>query len=476
MPGHDTISGMNARVGAAPPATATRPSGSRAGARLHRAPRPRVLDSDLAWVIGAYAAVIVGIWSFHGGPRRFTEGATGIATGLTQLTGLGATAVGLAGLALVARPRSLERHYGLDRMLVWHRILGETMAVLIGVHVVVAVFEWQVDGDWGGAISDLTGREPYMAGATVGALLVGVVTVSSLKSIRRHLAYETWWFVHLTAYLALAVSFGHQIVTGADFADDAVARWTWIGFHVLVAIGILWGRWGRVLVSVLRPLRVTKIERISPDVCTVHLSGRRLRQLRGSSGQFAFLRPLTGEGWWRCNPFSLSAAPRTDELRFTIKDRGDASNLITTLPIGTKVAIDGPYGATTPDTLHGHKVLFVVGGVGIAPARALLEDLPSSAQPIVLYRAHHERDLLHLDELRALANQRGGHVLTLVGPSAKLAVKDPFAAATLRRAVPDVAERSVVLCGPDRLVHAARTGLRAAGVSADHIHFEHAWW
>jgi predicted ferric reductase len=468
---------MNVRLPAAPPPAATaRTSPGRAGARLSRAPRPRLLDSDLAWVIGAYAAVIMGIWSFHGGLRQFTEGATGIATALTQLTGLAATAVGLAGLALVGRPTMIERRYGLDRMLVWHRILGEAMAVLIAVHVVVAVFEWQVDGQYANAIADLTGHEPYMAGATVGALLVGIVTISSLRAIRRHLAYETWWFVHLTAYLALALAFGHQIVTGADFADDAVARWTWIGFHVAVAAGIVWGRWGRVLTSVLFPLRVRHIERISPDVCTVHLSGRRLRRLRGSSGQFAFLRPLTGDGWWRCNPFSLSAAPRTDELRFTIKDRGDASQLITSLPVGTKVAVDGPYGATTPEVLHGRRVLFVVGGVGIAPARALLEDLAPAARPIVLYRAHHERDLLHLDELRQLARERGGEVLTLVGPSATLAVKDPFSAATLRRSVPDVAERVAVLCGPDRLVSAARSGLRAAGVAADDIHFEHAWW
>jgi predicted ferric reductase len=467
---------MNVRLPAAPPSAATRTSTGQAGARLSRTPRPRLLDGDLAWLIGAYAAVIMGIWSFHGGLRQFTEGATGIATAVTQLSGLAATGTGLAGLALVGRPRIIERRYGLDRMFVWHRVLGETMAVLIGVHVVAAVFEWQVDGEWATAIADLTGREPYMAGATIGALLVGVVTVTSLKAIRTHLAYETWWFVHLTAYLALAVSFGHQIVTGADFAGDAVARWTWIGLHIAVAAAIVWGRWGRVLVSVLFPLRVRRIERISPDVCTVHLSGRRLRRLRGSSGQFVFLRPLTGDGWWRCNPFSLSAAPRTDELRFTIKDRGDASQLITSLPVGTKVAVDGPYGATTPDVVFGRKVLFVVGGVGIAPARALLEDLHASARPIVLYRAHHERDLLHLDELRQLARERGGEVLTLVGASATLAVKDPFAAAALRRAVPDVAERVAVLCGPDRLVSAARSGLRAAGVSADDIHFEHAWW
>ena len=57
-------------------------------------------------------------------------------------------------------------------MLVWHRILGETMAVLVGFHVAFGVAEWSTGkGGVLGALRDLTGRSPYMAGAAVGAAL-----------------------------------------------------------------------------------------------------------------------------------------------------------------------------------------------------------------------------------------------------------------------------------------------------------------
>lgn len=428
------------------------------------------------WALGAYVTVITGIWAVHGGMSSFGDGPSGVATGVTQLTGLYASAAGLVGLLLTARPRFIERRYGLDRLFNWHRVLGEAMAILVGVHVVTAVIAWQVNGEWASAIADLTGREPYFAGATIGAVLIGIVTVTSLRSIRNRLSYETWYFLHLTAYLAFGLSFGHMIVAGTDFSNDAAARWTWIGLHVAVALALLVGRWGRLVVSVLRPLRVAEIRRISPDVYTVRLSGRRLHSLRGASGQFCFLRPLTRDGWWHSNPFSLSAAPTVDGLRFSIKDRGDASSHLLALPIGTRVAVDGPYGVCTPERFDGRKVLFVVGGVGIAPARALLEDLPPRSQPIVLYRAHSEADLLHYDELVELTGRRGGRVMTLVGPSASLAVRDPFSAASLRRAVPDVTERVAVLCGPDRLLQAARKGLTTVGVDRSDIHFEHAWW
>ena len=72
-----------------------------------------------------------------------------------------------------------------------------------------------------------------MALAFVGALIIGVVTLSSLRSIRRQMSYETWYFIHLLAYAGFAISFSHEIVWGDLFADDASrdgcgSRCTWV--------------------------------------------------------------------------------------------------------------------------------------------------------------------------------------------------------------------------------------------------------
>ena len=44
---------------------------------------------------------------------------------------------------------------------------------------------WSALGGVFSAIKDLTGHQPYMALAAVGSLLIGIVTISSLASIRR---------------------------------------------------------------------------------------------------------------------------------------------------------------------------------------------------------------------------------------------------------------------------------------------------
>ena len=446
------------------------------GRAMTRPDASRLSDSDIAAVLAAYGLCVVGMWSVHGGMTNLSQGWTLAWTSVTSLSGLLASAVALLALVLVGRPLSLERRFGLDRMFIWHRILGESMALLLGIHVVAGTVAWASDSGWTNAVIDLTGRTPYMALAFVGALLIGVVTISSLKSIRQQMAYETWYFVHLLAYLGMAISFGHQIYLGTDLAGDTAARWFWVSLHVAVVALMVVARWGRTLRAFVRPLRVTSIESVGHKTVAIQVSGSALAHRHGDAGQFCFVRPLRKGLWWQSHPYSLSAAPTIDQLRFTIKDRGEASHLMNNLKVGTRVIVEGPFGVVTPEVLQGSKALFVVGGVGVAPVLAMVQRLGPDHEPVVLYRAHSEKDLLHFAELKTAVERLGGKVLTLTGPTAKLAVRDPFSAKVLTAAIPDIAKRAVVMCGPDRLLHAARSGLKAAGVPTNRIHSEHVWW
>jgi len=446
-----------------------------APAPLAVAAGPRVLPSDIAAALAAYTLLLFGVWAIHGGASDLTANWHQGWTSITRISGLLASGAGLLGLVLVARPRPIERRYGLDRLFIWHRYLSEAMALALGVHVAAGVVAWS-DGGYTSAVADLTGRAPYMAGATVGALLIGVITVLSLRSMRRRISYEAWYFVHLTAYLAFAISFSHEIVVGTDLATDTLARWAWIGLHVAVAVALLWGRWGTLARAATRPLRVASVVPQSHDTVSLTLNGPDLADLPADAGQWFLLRPLRRGLWWQGHPFSLSAAPSTFGLRFTVKDRGDATASMARLPVGTRVIVEGPYGVTTPSALGHDKIVFIAGGVGVAHVRSLLERLDQRSEPVVLYRARDRGDLVHLEELQALCRGRGGRVLVLLGRTSVLAGRDPFAADALRQAVPDLRQRTAIACGPESLVQAARRGLIDAGVPSDRIHFEQPWW
>ena len=53
-----------------------------------------------------------------------------------------------------------------------------------------------------------------------------------------------------------------------------------------------------------------------------------------------------------------------------------------------------------------------------------------------------------------MARKLGGELMTLVGPTATLAVKDPFSGKVLRKAIPDLTER---------VTRAVRPGASAVG-------------
>jgi predicted ferric reductase len=470
---------VSAKVSAMPATVRDRAQAQRGASAAKPLPHRRytvLSDNHLLAFYCSAVGVILTVWFRHGGFGNLGHGTVPAATSLAQLTGIAASFAGLAGLSLAGRPLAVEHRYGLDQVFIWHRILGETMAVLIAVHVVASVFAWGLDSGFGSAILDLTGREQYMAMAFVGALIIGGVTISSLRSIRRQMSYETWYFVHLLAYIGFAISFSHEITLGGLFADDAFSRWLWIALHVVVGVILIRGRWGRFITAVLHPLHVAERRTLNDNTTELRLAGGGLHKMVGDAGQFVIVRPLTKGLWWQAHPFSLSAAPTTDGLRISVKSLGDGSAGIRELPRGTRVAVEGPFGSCTPRAIDDRKVLFIVGGIGVAPVKAMLERLDRRHQPIVLYRASRHDDLVYADELRRMARELGGDLMTLVGKTATLAVKDPFSGEVLAKAIPDVAERVCILCGPERLLWAGRAGLREAGVDGDDIHFEQPWW
>jgi len=457
----------------------TRPTPASSESQVHPLPAPRdsrVLDTDVGAIIGALTLVVVGLWSRHGGVAALGNSAAKTYTSLAQLTGLLCSEAGLLGLILITRTPLVERRYGLDRMFNWHRLLGEAMSVFLGLHIAFSVAAWAIPDGTMNAVKSLTGKEPYMALTTVGSFIVLLVTISSLKWFRNKLSYEMWYFVHLTAYFGLAASFSHQIVLGTDFADDALARGFWVGIHLALVVWLIWSRWGRLFIAIARPLRVAAVTHEAQGVTSVVLSGTHLRKAKAHGGQFYLVRQMVKGRWWQTNPFSLSAQPTNAGLRFTVKSRGESSNAFTNIALGTRVIVEGPYGVCTPDVVNSEKVLLVAGGVGIGPVVSFLEQLTTQHEPIILYRVSSEHEMSHVEELEALANARNGSVHTLVGPRATLKVADPFSADVLLKAVPDLAQRVVIVAGPESMVKAVQRGARAAGVPVENIHAERAWW
>jgi ferredoxin-NADP reductase len=196
--------------------------------------------------------------------------------------------------------------------------------------------------------------------------------------------------------------------------------------------------------------------------------GRALGRLPFSGGQFVQLRVLRRGLWWQAHPYSLSALPRNGRLRLTVRDAGDFSRALTKLEPGTRLALEGPYGAFTKHARHDDGLLLVGAGVGVAPIVALLEDLPGGTDVEVIVRASSEDELVLRDEVRALAARHGAGLHELVGPR-ELVRLDAGALAEL---VPDVHARDLYVCGPDGFMTTTVDAAVTAGADPGRVHWE----
>ncbi|MBC6449715.1 ferredoxin reductase family protein [Actinokineospora xionganensis] len=418
------------------------------------------------WALWAFVLVNVGIVEI----LFFTSG-TGKNSILTvaKFVGLHAALLMMFQLLLVARLPWLDRRIGMDRLTVWHRWTGFTLLWTVLTHATLVVLGYAT-------LDSASMARTFLALAGVPASLLGMlaaaaiiaVAVTSLRHFRRRLQYETWHGLHLMVYLAIALAFVHQLLETTTFKSSTFAVVYWWTLWIVAFGSLLVGRIAMPLWrNAYHQFRVQAVVPESDNAVSVYVTGRHLDRLPAKAGQFFIWRFPGHNHWWLANPFSLSAAPDGRFLRLTAKAVGTASAGLRHVPAGTRVFMEGPYGAFTSLQRTRPGTLLIAGGVGITPIRALLEER-STEDVVVLYRVRDERDAVLLNEVRQLV--RGGRLHLLTGRTRDGA--RPFEPDNLRSLVPDITERDIYVCGPPAMTSSVLAGLRAIRVPNTQVHAE----
>ena len=149
---------------------------------------------------------------------------------------------------------------------------------------------------------------------------------------------------------------------------------------------------------------VTEIRVDTPDIKTF-----RVEALEGGKcfehmpGQCAMLSiPGVGEAM-----FSITSSPtNTEYMEFSIKKCGCLTSWLHAMDVGQQITIRGPYGRPFPvdDELKGKDLLFIAGGVGLAPLHSVinyvLDKRDSYGRVDVVYGSRSKEDLLDLEEIQ----------------------------------------------------------------------------
>ena len=450
-------------------------------AKIRRIKRGQDLVELLAYSTALFLTVM---FLLDGAVSQIVDVPTALGA-FSRLTALLATDLLLIHILLVARVPWIERLYGHDRTTQAHKKLGKPILYLVLAHFAASLIGYaMLDGKnlWDEFLF-LFFDVADMWTATISLALMIVVVVSSIQIARKKLSYEAWYIIHLLSYGSVMLAIPHQFSTGSDIAGKPIQQGFWIALYVFVALNLVWYRILSPVVKSLRHnLRVDRVVRESSDTVSVYIGGKRLESFGGKAGQFYLLRIMTASQWFRPHPFSISAAPNSRYVRFSIGNRGDDTSLMPYLKKGTRVILEGPYGVFTEERRSKPKVTLIAAGIGVPPIRALAESMAAKAGDIqVIYRTRNEEDAALLEELRTVCEYRGFGLHVLAGSRGDASSWMPAGDTRadherLRTMVPDVADSDVFICGPAAWTKAVEKSLRRAGTPATNIHAEEFAW
>ncbi|PPF71664.1 oxidoreductase [Rathayibacter sp. AY1E6] len=456
----------------------------RSQADRERSLRRRLRSADAlvtaSWVSVALA---IALYLAAGGPAEATDIA-GALTAAGIVAGLVGTDLILVMLVLAARIPWIDRTFGQDTAMALHRRLGKpALSLILGHGALLTVGYALTDGLtlWNETLALYSGADMLLA--LLGSTLLVLVVVTSLVAVRRRFAYEAWHAIHLLSYAAVLVAVPHQLSAGQVLAGSTPQRVYWIALYVLAFGAIAWFRFAIPVLTTLRHrIRVEAVETIAPGVFSIHLSGRDLSRLGVIGGQYAIWRFWSHGTWWHAHPISFSAVPTDTRARITVRALGAGTDRLARLRSGTAVSTEDPYGIFTDVARTAPRLAIIAAGIGITPARALLEHgglRPGEAT--VLLRATDDSQTYLWDETQTLVRSSHGALFGMIGRrpaglATWMSAESIARGVTLASALPGLLDSDLFVCGPTAWADLVVRDARAAGLPDRQIHVERFDW
>ncbi len=225
-------------------------------------------------------------------------------------------------------------------------------------------------------------------------------------------------------------------------------------------------------------VRVAEKRLLAPDVTGLHLlpavGEPRLQWLPGQ-----YLDVLLDEQ--RRRPFSIANGPQADgtiELHVRhVAGGGFTSRVADGLAVGDTLRIEGPLGTFVAREDSERPMLFVAGGTGIAPVKAIVEhflELGTRRAMEVYWGVRHAADLYLLPQIERW--QRQARQLRFHAVLSESSAADRWRRGLVHEAVladhPDLSGHDVYMSGPPAMIDIARHRFVAAGLPEERLYYD----
>ena len=158
-------------------------------------------------------------------------------------------------------------------------------------------------------------------------------------------------------------------------------------------------------------------------------------------------------------PFCISSSPtRCDHLEFALQRVGKVTNALHRLGVGAEIGFRGPYGNSFPlDSLQGKNLVFVGGGIGLAPVRSLIWNVIDNRDKYekidIIYGARSPADLCFKYDLDTWGKDKTVNMVTTVDKGDESWTgKVGFVPQILEQVAPSASNAVAIVCGPPIMI------------------------
>lgn len=192
---------------------------------------------------------------------------------------------------------------------------------------------------------------------------------------------------------------------------------------------------------------------------------------RYQPGQFMLVSmPHFGEA-----PISISStSTRPGNIHLSVRKAGKLTNAMHGLRVGDTIGLRGPYGRPFPmKQLEGKDLLFVAGGIGLAPLRAVvntcLDQRESFGALAVLYGSRTPSDIAFQTDLAQWRKQGVDCRLTVDAAEPGWDGGIGLVTSLMDELKPDLSRSVALICGPPLMFRAVLRRLTAMGFSDEQV-------
>lgn len=379
--------------------------------------------------------------------------------------------------ALVSHLQASSRPFGTDALVQFHQYVGFLCVFFVVAHPVLLNLQglpWPVWNPLGGTPATRTG--------VIATLAILVIAGTTVFRKRLGLSYEWWQRLHYAFAMAAAVALPVHAVAVDGYTRAAPMRYLLVLYAGVFGATALYYRLLRPLGLQRRPWEVIGNRDEGADTRTVVVRPAGHDGFSFEPGQFAYL--ITGSSPWSSQQHPLSIASSAERaagsaIEFAIKAVGDWSrDVVPRLAPGTRVWVEGPFGAFTTERKAGQGFVLIAGGSGIAPFRSMLltmRDRGDRRHVLLFYATHDETRMILRSELEALRGLLNLDVVYVFEEPRSEAAgeRGRITADLLRRYLPPQYRRyTYFVCGPPAMMDAVESMLIDARIRSGSIDTE----